>query len=86
MLAGPAQQCFEDVIQYTTDRKAFDKPLNANQHIQFKLAAMATDITTSRLLVRQAAKALDSKAPNAIGLCAMAKLHATEKLYKVQII
>ena len=78
---GAAQQALEDVLHYTTDRKAFNQPLNANQHVQFKLAAMATDLTTSRLMVRQAAKALDAKEPNAVALCAMCKLYATERLF-----
>lgn len=80
---GAAQQCLEDVLHYTNDRKAFNQPLNANQHVQFKLAEMATELTTARLIVRQAAKSLDSKEPNAVALCAMCKLYATERLFKV---
>jgi len=78
---GAAQQCMEDVLHYTNDRKAFNKPLVANQHIQFKLAEMATSLTTSRLIVRQAAHALDNKDPNYVALCAMCKLYATEQCY-----
>ena len=53
------------------------------QHIQFKLAEMATALITSRLIVRQAAHALDSKSPDASTLCSMAKLSATDQCFEV---
>jgi glutaryl-CoA dehydrogenase len=42
---GAAEQCWHAARQYTLDRKQFDKPLAANQLIQFKLANMQTDIS-----------------------------------------
>lgn len=56
---------------------------DAFQHIQFKLAEMATALITSRLIVRQAAHALDSKSPDASTLCSMAKLSATDQCFEV---
>ena len=53
------------------------------QYLQFRLAEMATDLVASRLLVRQAAQALDCQAPNRLALCAMAKLFATDKCFDV---
>lgn len=53
------------------------------QHIQFKLADMATSLVTSRLIVRQAACALDAKSPEAPTLCSMAKLFATDQCFQV---
>lgn len=53
------------------------------QYLQFRLAEMATDLVASRLLVRQAAQALDRHAPNRLALCAMAKLFATDKCFDV---
>ena len=53
------------------------------QHIQFKLADMATSLVTSRLIVRQAAHALDAKSPEAPTLCSMAKLFATDHCFQV---
>ncbi|KAJ7314703.1 Isobutyryl-CoA dehydrogenase, mitochondrial, partial [Desmophyllum pertusum] len=64
-------------------RKQFDTPLADNQHIQFKLADMATSLVTSRLIVRQAARALDAKSPEAPTLCSMAKLFATDQCFQV---
>ena len=42
---------------------------------------MALKVHTSRLLIRQAAQALDAGDPNSNTFCAMAKLHATEECY-----
>lgn len=40
-------------------RKQFGKTLASNQNVQFKLADMATELESSRLMVRSAACALD---------------------------
>ena len=53
------------------------------QYLQFRLAEMATQLVASRLMIRNAAIALDSKDPNAVSLCSMAKLFATEECFKV---
>ncbi len=60
---GAAQACLEQSVAYTSDRKQFNKPLVANQSVQFTLADMATDLTASRQIVRFAAKQLDEKNP-----------------------
>ena len=44
---------------------------------------MATGLLSSRLMVRHAARALDSSAPNTVQLCAMAKLAATDTCYDI---
>ncbi|RMB04858.1 glutaryl-CoA dehydrogenase [Eilatimonas milleporae] len=41
---GSAEFCFNAARQYTLDRAQFERPLAANQLIQFKLATMETDI------------------------------------------
>ena len=53
------------------------------QYLQFKLADMATALTASRLMVRNAAVALDKGRDNAVELCAMAKLFATDQCFNV---
>lgn len=53
------------------------------QALQFMMAEMATGLLTSRLAVRHAAHALDMGAANAVGLCAMAKLHATDTCFDI---
>ena len=42
---GAAEFCWHAARQYTLDRKAFGRPLAANQLIQKKLADMQTEIT-----------------------------------------
>lgn len=42
---GAAEACFDSALQYTLDRKQFNRPLAANQLIQKKLADMQTEIT-----------------------------------------
>ncbi|KAH9275007.1 hypothetical protein BASA83_002720 [Batrachochytrium salamandrivorans] len=80
---GGAQASLETTIDYVGVREQFGKPLSANQSVQFKLAEMATSLQTSRLIVREAARQLDTNSPTASAWCAMAKLHATDKCFKV---
>ena len=42
---GAAEACWHTALQYTLDRKQFNRPLAANQLIQKKLAVMQTDIS-----------------------------------------
>ena len=44
---------------------------------------MATNLVASRLMVRHAARALDAGADNAVELCAMAKLFATDNCFSI---
>jgi alkylation response protein AidB-like acyl-CoA dehydrogenase len=80
---GAAQACLEQSVTYTTDRKQFGGRLADQQNVQFKLAEMATDLVSSRLLVRQAAKMLDLGSPHATVYSAMAKKFATDHCFDV---
>ncbi|MDP9103705.1 MAG: acyl-CoA dehydrogenase, partial [Pseudomonadota bacterium] len=44
----------------------------------FKLVDMATELEAARLMIRNAADALDKRQPDATKLCAMAKRFATD--------
>lgn len=55
------------------------------QFLQFRLAEMATRLVASRLLVRQAAVALQENRPDAVSLCSMAKLFATDECFAVSV-
>ncbi|MEO1962464.1 MAG: acyl-CoA dehydrogenase family protein, partial [Cycloclasticus sp.] len=48
------QDAVDITIDYTKQRKAFGKPLIANQEIYFKLAEMQTDIQSVRALIYHA--------------------------------
>ena len=58
---GAAQAVFDECLQYSLSRIQFDKPIASFQLIQEKLAWMATDITTSQLLVYRLAQLKDAK-------------------------
>ncbi|KAM8853456.1 isobutyryl-CoA dehydrogenase, mitochondrial [Synchiropus picturatus] len=64
-------------------RKQFGEALSNNQFLQFKLAEMATKLVASRLLVREAATALQENRPDAVALCSMAKLFATDECFNI---
>uniref|UniRef100_A0A5F8GSQ4 short-chain 2-methylacyl-CoA dehydrogenase n=1 Tax=Monodelphis domestica TaxID=13616 RepID=A0A5F8GSQ4_MONDO len=68
---------------YLNVRKQFGKPLASNQYLQFKLADMATRLVASRLIIRNAAVALQEERADAMVLCSMAKLFATEECFSI---
>ena len=74
---GIASGAYELALAYSKERETFGKPISNHQAIQFKLADMAVDIETARLLVHKAAWHKDNHLDyNTSG--AMAKLHASE--------
>ena len=80
---GGAQKSFDLAKEHLKVRKAFGTEIVNNQYLQYKMAEMATGLMSSRLIVREAAKALDSKHPSTPALCAMAKLHATDNCFDI---
>ena len=75
---GGARTAMEAARAYALDRKQFGKPIADFQSIQFKLADMATEIETARLMVYRAAESLQIKRAEATMHCAMAKRWATD--------
>jgi alkylation response protein AidB-like acyl-CoA dehydrogenase len=80
---GGAQCAFDKTLAYMKDRKAFGRPLDAFQALQFRLADMATGLEASRTLLWHAAVALDRKDPHATSLSAMAKRFVTDTCFDV---
>lgn len=80
---GAAATCTTLARDYLKGRKQFGKPLAANQALQFMLADMAGKLTSSRLMVRTAARLLDAKHPAAPAYCAMAKKTATDAGFEI---
>ncbi|MCE3277994.1 MAG: acyl-CoA dehydrogenase, partial [Bacteroidetes bacterium] len=64
-------------LAYSKERKAFGKPINQHQAIQFKLADMATQIEAARLLCLKAAWMKDQHV-NFDRASAMAKVFASK--------
>ena len=80
---GGAAACITSTTDYIKQRKQFGAPIANNQHIQFKLAQMATDLEASRLMVRHGARLITEREPNYTMYCAMAKKFATDKCFDI---
>jgi alkylation response protein AidB-like acyl-CoA dehydrogenase len=80
---GTARAALDEAKAYAHDRKQFGKPISEFQASQFKLADMATELEASRLMIRNAASALDRRDPQATMLCAMAKRFASDMGFKI---
>ncbi|GAA1685087.1 isobutyryl-CoA dehydrogenase [Microbacterium lacus] len=80
---GGAQWALDRAVQYVQERFTFGEPLAEKQSVVFTLADMATDLRAARALVRDAARAIDEKAPDVALQCAMAKRFATDAGFRV---
>ena len=80
---GGAQSALDKALAYTGDRKAFGRPINQFQALQFKLADMETELQAARVLLYTAASKLDRKAHDASKWSAMAKRFVTDAGFSV---
>jgi alkylation response protein AidB-like acyl-CoA dehydrogenase len=80
---GGAGLALDIAKSYIEQRRQFGRRLADFQALQFKLADMATELEAARLMVRNAADALDKRAPRATQLCAMAKRFTTDTGFEV---
>ncbi|MCW9044617.1 MAG: acyl-CoA dehydrogenase family protein [Pseudopelagicola sp.] len=80
---GGAQNALDLTMQYMSERKAFGKPINQFQALQFRLAEFETKLQAARIFLRQAAWKLDNKTHDATKFCAMAKLMVTDVAFDV---
>ncbi len=74
---GMAQAALEAALRHAEEREAFGGPLRQFQAVSHLLADTATDLQAARLLVADAAEAVD-RGDRATRASAMAKLFATE--------
>ncbi|KAL0973251.1 hypothetical protein UPYG_G00201020 [Umbra pygmaea] len=80
---GAAHACVQLARDHLLVRKQFGETLSNNQFLQFKLAEMATKLVASRLLVREAALALQEGRSDAVSICSMAKLFVTDECFNI---
>uniref|UniRef100_A0A674BCJ3 Isobutyryl-CoA dehydrogenase, mitochondrial n=1 Tax=Salmo trutta TaxID=8032 RepID=A0A674BCJ3_SALTR len=80
---GAAHACVQLARDHLLVRKQFGETLSNNQFLQFKLAEMATKLVASRLLLREAALALQESRSDAVSLCSMAKLFVTDECFNI---
>ena len=81
---GIAAGAYELAVEYAQLRKAFGKPIIEHQGIAFKLAEMAMEIESARMLVYRAAVLKDQGKPYGYA-SAMAKLKASEVAMQVTV-
>jgi acyl-CoA dehydrogenase len=80
---GLGQRALEESVRYSQERRQFGQAIGQFQGIQFALAEIATELEAARLLVYQAAWAIDSGANDTKRKSSMAKLYATETAQKI---
>lgn len=80
---GAAQNALDITLTYMGQRRAFGKTIDQFQALQFKLAEFETKLQSARIMLRQAAWKLDTKAADATKFCAMAKLMVTDNAFEV---
>lgn len=81
---GIAAGAYELAVDYAKIRKSFGKPIIEHQAVAFKLAEMAMEIESARMLVYRAAVIKDQGMPYGYA-SAMAKLKASEVAMKVTV-
>lgn len=81
---GIASGAYELSVQYSKERKAFGTEIKNHQAIQFKLADMATEIETARLLCLKAAWLKDQGMDYSMA-SSMAKLYSSEVAMKTTV-
>jgi alkylation response protein AidB-like acyl-CoA dehydrogenase len=80
---GGAQAALDRTVAYMAERRAFGRPLDQFQALQFRLADMATGLEVARTFLWRAAAALDAGDKQATQLCAMAKRFVTDTGFEV---
>ncbi len=80
---GVGVRCFEVTSDYVQNYVQGGRILIKHQAVALRLADMATKIEAVRGMVERAAEAVDRNAPNAEVMCNMAKLFASEEIFKV---
>lgn len=80
---GGARACLEASRDYLKERQQFGQPLADFQALQFRLADMATELESARLMIHRGAWMLDNNAHGTTVAAAMAKRIATDTGFEV---
>ena len=80
---GVGVAAFERTADYVQNYVQGGRILIKHQAVACRLADMATKLTAVRAILREASAAVDAGAPDADALCNMAKLFASEEIFKV---
>jgi isovaleryl-CoA dehydrogenase len=83
---GVAQRAFDDVLAYIKERKQFGRPIGSFQVLRHRIADLATDIETARLLTYDVARKTDADPMKMLPReASMVKLYTTEVVKKVTL-
>ena len=77
LAVGLAQACVEEGVSYAKQRRAFGRPIGANQMVQARIADMQTRLAAARLLTYEAAW-LKDQGRRYVAQASIAKLAASE--------
>lgn len=80
---GGARWALDQALRYVHERFTFGEALAEKQSIVFAIADMETELHASRLMVKDAARAVDEQTADATVRCAMAKRFATDAGFRV---
>ena len=80
---GVGVAAFEKTSEYVQSYIQGGRILIKHQAVATRVADMATKLAAVRALLREASAAVDGNAPDADALCNMAKLFASEEVFKV---
>ncbi len=80
---GVGMAAYERTAEYVQHYVQGGRILIKHQAVALRLADMATRLSAVRALLREAARAVDEGAPDADPLCNMAKVYASEEIFKV---
>jgi len=76
---GIAQRAFDDVLDYIKERRQFGRPIGSFQVLRHRIADLATELESTRLLVYDVARKVDEDPGRMLPReASMAKLKATE--------
>jgi hypothetical protein len=80
---GVGMAAFERTAQYVQNYVQGGRILIKHQAVACRLAEMATKLAAVRAMLREASAAVDAKSADAEAMCNMAKLFASEEVFKV---
>jgi isovaleryl-CoA dehydrogenase len=85
-MLGIAQRAFDDALAYVKERKQFGRPIGSFQALQHRLADMATELESARLMTRWVATLTDEDPGRMLPReASMVKLHVTEVTKRVTL-
>jgi alkylation response protein AidB-like acyl-CoA dehydrogenase len=85
-MLGIGRRAFDDALAYVKERRQFGRPIGSFQSLQHRLADMATELESARLMTRWVATLTDEDPARMLPReASMVKLHVTEVAQRVAL-